>query len=111
MTELHILGGNTTNPADNMSLDNVIDNLSDTATELLCFIAEELKAEDSANDRGIHVEHDAHDCKPWNTRDVEDLMECGIVTVHHSSGNGVMFMHCNEDVYEALVEFGEIFED
>lgn len=111
MTELHTLGTATTIPADNMSLDNVIDNLSDTATELLVFIAEELKTENEGNERGIYIEHDAHNCKPWNTRDVEDLIECGIVTVHHSSGNGVMLMHCNEDVYDTLVEFGEVFED
>ncbi len=111
MNELHVLGETKTNPADNMTLDNVIDNLAETSTELLCFIAEELKTENEDNDLGIQIEHDAHNCKPWNTKDVEDLMACGIVTVHHSSGNGVMFMHCNEDVYESLVEFGEIFED
>lgn len=110
MTELHILGSNTTIPSDNMLLDNVIDNLSDTATELLCFIAEELKEENEENELGICIEHDAHNCKSWRTIDVEDLMSCGIITVHHSSANGVMFMHCNEDVYDSLVEFGEIIE-
>lgn len=108
MTQLHILGENTTNPADQMTLDNVIDNLSDTATELLCFIAEELLEEDESNELGIYIEHDAHHCKQWQTIDVEDLISCGIVTVHHSSGNGVMLMHCNRDVYDALVEFNEI---
>lgn len=111
MTQLHILGENTTIPSDNMTLDNVIDNLSETATELLCFVAEELFEEDASNENGIYIEHDAHHCKQWQTLDVEDLMACGVITVHHSSANGIMLMHCNQDVYDALVDFGEIFTD
>ena len=110
MTELHILGTETTNPADNMTLDNVIDNLSETATELLCEIAQDLKEKKPENYRGIHIEHSSDSSKPFNTRDVEDLIECGIVTLHHSSSNGVVFIHCNKDVYDSLVDFGEIME-
>ncbi len=108
MDNLHILGENTTIPADNMTIENVIDNLSENATELLCFIAEELFEENEVNERGIAISHDSFHCKPWNTIDVEDLMSIGVITVHHSSGDGTHFIHCNQDVYDVLAEFGEI---
>ncbi len=107
---LHTLGQQKTNPADGLVLSDIIDNLASLETELLSFVAEELKEEDDSNEKGIYISHGVHNSKPFDTKALDGLIGFGIITLHHSSGNGNAYVHCNEDVYDLLVEFGDILE-
>lgn len=111
MIKLHTLGSATTTPSDGIILSNIIDNLSETGTELLCFIAEELEEEDESNEFGIYVDHDKHGCSSFSSAAYDELINFGIVTIHHSSESNAALMHCNQDIYDLLVDFGEIIED
>ena len=108
MTELYILGEAKTNPSENMTVDQAVDNISENATEILCFVAEELFDENDENELGIRIEHDSFGCKDFKSQNVDELFSYGLVTVHPISSDGIMYIHCNRDVYDSLVDFGEI---
>ncbi|MFS1428775.1 hypothetical protein LMH73_016930 [Vibrio splendidus] len=107
MNERNVFGFNKTIPSDNLVLSSVISGLSSEANELLEFVCQEF-LDGAKNENGVYVEFDSSECKPFTTDAVNELIEAGIVTVHHSDNltSGSALLHCNGDVAVEMFEVG-----
>lgn len=107
MTERNQFGFAKTIPSDNQTLSSVVAELSPDANELLEFVCQSL-LDGSGNENGVYVEFDNCLSKPFSTHAINELIEAGIVTIHHSDNlsDGCAQLHCNGDVVVEMHEVG-----
>lgn len=90
------------------SLQDVVAKFSkenNPVVDLLVDVAERL--ENGNNDsRGVYVEHDNFECKPYSTKTVELAQRYGLATFHSDSEDGVAFMTVHQDLVDVLEQYG-----
>lgn len=97
-------GTETTTLTNKSTLETTVSKLSDQASVLLSFVLDKLEESEllgkntTLDERGVYVEHDSGDCKPFATKVVKELVKSGLVMVHPESGDGVHFLSTNSDV-------------
>ena len=97
-------GTETTKLTKNSSLETAVSKLSEQAGDLLSFVLDKLEESEllgkntTLDERGVYVEHDSGDCKPFTTKVVKELVKSGLVMAHPESGDGVHFLSTNNDV-------------
>lgn len=101
----NVFGKATTKTNNNVTLSDAVLALSDKAVDLLVHLAD-MQESGNLDSRGVYVEYDKSECKPFATKDVNEVLKSGLVAVHEDSVYGTAFLFLNFDVVKVLVELG-----
>ena len=88
-----------------VDMKKVYNSLSDAAHDLLEHV-KDTQLDDLYDSRGVYVEHDRHECKPFDSKVVKEVCKSGLVKVHEDSDDfkgGVAFLKVKKK-YLNLVE-------
>lgn len=108
-TTTNVFSSEATKLTLNTTVESAVLKLSDSAVDLLVFVAE-MQEDADHDERGVYVEFDKGDAKPFSTKDVNTLSKSGLVSVHPDSEDGVSFFLLNQDVVDVLVKYGHFME-
>lgn len=101
-----LFGNKETAQKNNLSLEERYRKLSEGAQLVLSRVADHQES-GNVSTRGVYVEHDKAQCKPYETKFVSEVLKSGLVTVHPDSEKGVAFLFLNKDVVDVMESFGD----
>ena len=111
----NVFGKKVTKTNNSVTLQDSLLALSDSAMRVLVRVLDQLDDNSfldqetlaKTDTRGVYIEHDNYECKPFSTKAVKELLKSGLVQKHAESNDGVSFITVNSDVMFATIEIGE----